>query len=125
GRHGVRVGLVGVVDDGDAVLAGSDLHAVLGHRPADASAAATCWRLAPHSNATAAAHSAFDTWWSPCTASATSASPSAVCNVNRGRASASSVTGPAHTSAPAVRATLTTRADVWSAIAVTAASSTL
>ena len=30
--------------------------------PAAASAAATCSRVAPHSSATAAAHSAFDTW---------------------------------------------------------------
>src|ERR1700722_19585279 len=39
--------------------------------PAAASAAATCPRLEPHSNATAAAHSAFDTWWSPCSAGPT------------------------------------------------------
>ncbi len=66
--------------------------------PAAASAPATWSMLAPHSRATAAAHSAFDTWCSPCTASATSVWPSAVCSVKRGLASSSSVTGPAHVS---------------------------
>ena len=47
------------------------------------------------------------------------------CSVKRGRASSSRVTGPAQTSAPGDRDTRTTRAAVCSAIAATAASSTL
>ena len=73
GPHRVRVGVVRVVDDGHAVGAGA--------RPACGAATPDppppaprppARRLAPHSSATAAAHSALDTWWSPCTASATS-----------------------------------------------------
>ena len=59
GPHRVRVGVVGVVDHRHPVGAGADLHPVTatpGRPPA--SAAATCSTVAPHSSATAAAHSA-------------------------------------------------------------------
>ena len=92
GQHGVRVGVVGVVDDRDAVVAGGDVHAVLrAPGPRRPARPPPVRRLAPHSSATAAAHSALDTWWSPCTASDTSASTPAACSVKRGRATSSSV----------------------------------
>ncbi len=89
------------------------------------SAAATCSTLAPHSSATAAAHSALVTWWAPQTPSRTSAWASWACSVKRGLANSSSDTGPAQTSPVLSRLTRTTRAAVSLAIAATAGSSAL
>ncbi len=112
GPHGVRVGVVGVVDDRDAVGAGGDLHAVLatpGPPPPARPPPVRGWRRIPARRRRRTAR------WTPggrrARPSATSTWPSPACSVNRGRASSSSVTAPAHTSAAEpVRPTRTTRA---------------
>ena len=83
GAHRLGVGVVGVVDDGDAVGAAVDLHppAAAGRR-AD-SAAATSAGVMPAASAAPAADSALATWCSPTTCSATGCSSPAATRVKR------------------------------------------
>jgi hypothetical protein len=79
----------------------------------------------PHSSATAAAASAFPTWWRPCSRSITLALPPEVTRTKVGRPLASSMTSSARTSASGLSPTRTTRACVRAAIAATTGSSAL
>ena len=98
--HRVGVGVVGVVDDGDAVGALGDLHPPAAGRAGRPSAAATASTVRPSSSATAATARALPTWCSPCRPSRTGGlAPRGVTRVNDGRPASSSRTSVARTSA--------------------------
>ena len=86
GGHRVGVGVVGVVDDGDAVGAVGHLHPPPGRGRGRRERRRHGLGAPPSSPATAAAASALPTWWAPTSRSATGALPAGVTRRNTGAA---------------------------------------